>query len=469
MKIFLVFIFTVLTAASGVAQGFQGAWNGTLNAGGAKLRLVFHIEEKGGVYTATMDSPDQGAKGIPVTSVEVKNNTISLKVSNIAMVYTGTLTGNTISGTFTQGGFSTPLSLERGAVAEVKRPQDPQKPYPYHAEEVRFENKMADITLVGTLTFPKEGTKFPAVVLISGSGPQNRDEEVPQFNHRPFLVLSDYLTRHGIAVLRYDDRGVAESGGDYKTATVDDFASDAMAAVDYLHTRPEVNPAKIGLVGHSEGGTVAFLLAGAHPEIAYIVSLAGMAVNGDSLLRAQRYLIAHAQGVSDEAIAVNELLIEKITAMIGHYPAAYVSAHIDSLAEQFLLTEKLLITRFRTASSDTLSDKALRKEIKIGLLQMSSPELRSLLQCDPSEALTKIQCPVFALNGEKDLQVPADMNLNHIKALVKSALKIKKYPGLNHLFQHAETGAFEEYGAIEETLSPEVQEDIAVWIRQVTK
>jgi fermentation-respiration switch protein FrsA (DUF1100 family) len=463
-RLFLCTVLAVWTVGSGFAQGFQGSWNGTLNAGGVKLRLVFHIEEKGGVYSATMDSPDQGAKGIPVTAVNVNRDTIRLKIDPIAFSYTGTLAGNTISGTFAQGGFSAPLHMERGAVPEAKRPQDPQPPYPYHSEEVKFENKKAGIVLAGTFTLPKEEKDFPVMVLISGSGPQNRNEEA--LTHRPFLVLSDYLTRQGIAVLRYDDRGVAESGGNYKTATLDDFASDAMAAVNYLQTRSDVNPSKIGLVGHSEGGTVAFLLASAHPEIACVVSMAGMALPGDSLLRMQRYLLSRAQGVPDEAIALNEQLIELITAMIDRYPADYVAAHTDSLTEQFWITAKPLIERFRTASPDKLSDEVLRRSIQTGLVQFSSPELRSLLQCDPSEALTKIQCPVFALNGEKDLQVPPDMNLNRIEARVKSLLKIKKYPGLNHLFQHAGTGAIEEYSVIEETISPEVLADIAAWIRE---
>jgi fermentation-respiration switch protein FrsA (DUF1100 family) len=465
-KIFLSVVLAIV-ATSGFAQGFQGTWNGTLNAGGAKLRLVFHIEEKGGAYTATMDSPNQGAKGIPVTTVTVENNAVTLKVSSIAMGYIGTLAGDTITGTFTQGGFSTSLNLERGVVAEVKRPQDPQLPYPYHSENVRFENKEAGITLVGTLTFPKRGQPFPAVVLISGSGPQNRNEEV--LNHRPFLVLSDYLTRNGIAALRYDDRGVAESGGDYKTAMLDDFASDAMSAVGYLKTRPEINPAKIGLIGHSEGGTIAFLLASAHAEIAYIVSMAGMAVNGDSLLRAQRYLLSHAQGVSDEAIAANELLIDRIKSITERHTAEYVREHADSLTAQLLATEEALITRLLAILPDSSVNRdVFRDQLKTAILQVVQPEYRALLKCDPSGALANIRCPVFALNGEKDLQVPADMNLDHIKKLVKSALTVKKYPGLNHLFQHAGKGTVDEYKVIEETVSPEVLEDIAAWIAQTT-
>ncbi|MDR2805511.1 MAG: alpha/beta hydrolase [Dysgonamonadaceae bacterium] len=465
-KVFLFVVLAVFAAASGFAQGFQGAWNGALNVSGLKLRIVFHIEENGGACTAAMDSPDQGVKGIPVTAVEINGDTIRLKIDNMALVYTGTLSGDALTGVFTQGSFSTPLNLERGAIVTAKRPQDPQEPYPYRSETVTFANKEAGISLAGTFTIPREGTNFPAVVLISGSGPQNRDEEVLPMNHRPFLVLSDYLTRRGIAVLRYDDRGVAESTGDYKTATLDDFASDAKSAMDYLRIRPEVNPEKTGLVGHSEGGSIAFLLASVHPEVAYVVSMAGMAVRGDSLLRVQRRLLSQAQGVPDEFIAVNEQLIEKITAMIASHPAAYVSAHIDSLAEQFWATEKPLIERLQTVSPNPLSDEVLRREIKTGFMQFISPELRSLLQCDPSEALTKIQCPVFALNGEKDLQVPADMNLNHIRERVKN-VKIKKYSGLNHLFQHAGTGAIGEYGVIEETIAPEALEDIADWIREI--
>jgi pimeloyl-ACP methyl ester carboxylesterase len=461
-KVFLSLIVMAMTGISVVAQGFQGSWNGTLQAGAMKLRLVFHVENKNGTYTATMDSPDQGAKGIPVTSVDAENDTITLKVAPIMMAYTGTLSGDTIRGTFTQGGQSFPLILARGAAAKIKRPQDPSEPYPYRSENVRFENRKAGITLAGTLTLPKDGNDFPVAVLISGSGAQNRNEEL--LNHRPFLVLSDCLTRQGIAVLRYDDRGVAESGGTYQTAGIDDFASDARAAVDYLKTRNEVNPQKIGLIGHSEGGTIAFLLAGAHDDLAYIVSMAGMAVNGDSLLRAQRYLLSRAQGVSDEAIAANELFIDRITAFIGNSSAEYVRENADSMAKK-LISENLIPEALKATLPDTADVTGI---VKQGLMQLSSPEFQSLRRCDPSDALTKIRCPVFALNGEKDLQAPPDMNLDRIRALVKSELKTKKYPALNHLFQHATTGNVDEYGTIDETLSPEALEDIAAWIRQIT-
>jgi fermentation-respiration switch protein FrsA (DUF1100 family) len=461
MKKIIVSIIMAMTVVSVFAQGFQGSWNGILSVGAVKLPLVFHIEEKNGTYTATMDSPNQGAKGIPVTSVSVENDKITLKLTALTVVYTGTLSGNTITGTFTQGGQSLPLNLERGVSAEIKRPQDPSEPYPYRSETIRFENHKAGIPLAGTLTFPDEGNGFPVAVLISCSGPQNRNEEL--LNHRPFLVLSDYLTRQGIAVLRYDDRGVAESGGTYKTATIEDFASDARAAVDYLKTRKEIDPQKIGLIGHSEGGTIAFLLAGSYNDLAYIVSMAGMAINGDSLLRAQRTLIGRAQGVSDEAIAANEQLINAVTAIIGSHSTEYVMENVDSLSEK-LVSENLIPEALKAGLPHTPD---VTNSVKQTFTQLSSPEIQSMRRCDPSGALTKIRCPVFALNGEKDLQVPPDMNLDHIKALVKSELKIKKYPGLNHLFQHATTGNIDEYQVIEETISPEVLEDIAKWIRQI--
>jgi pimeloyl-ACP methyl ester carboxylesterase len=468
-KSLLLFAGLVLPLISGFAQGFPGTWNGMLNAGGAKLRLVIYIEEENGIYAASLDSPDQGAKGIPFSRVEVDRDTIRLEISDIRMQYMGALAGDSIIGTFTQNGFSVPLNLKRGGVeAAQRRPQDPQPPFPYDSKAVSFENKEAGIVLAGTLTVPRSGEKFPAVVLLSGSGPQNRDEEILPVNHRPFLVLSDYLTRRGIAVLRYDDRGVGESTGNYGTATLNDFASDATAAFRFLQSRPEVHPNKIGLVGHSEGGTLAFLLAGVHPEVACVASMAGMAVQGDTLLRAQRYLLARAGGASDEMIAWNEQLVERLSVLIDSHSAEYVKTHMDSLITRFQTEEKELLERATAASDVPLSDEALQKLIRPALQQLSSPELRSLLQCDPSAALQSIRCPVFALNGEKDLQVPADMNLSRIQNLVSSTLKIKQYPGLNHLFQHAERGAIDEYSAIEETISPEVLNDVADWILETT-
>ncbi|MCL1938134.1 MAG: alpha/beta hydrolase [Candidatus Azobacteroides sp.] len=337
----------------------------------------------------------------------------------------------------------------------IARPQEPKAPYPYHSENVQFENKQAGIRLAGTLTWPKEGKNFPVAVLVTGSGPQNRDEEV--FGHKPFLVLSDYLTRKGIAVLRYDDRGVGESSGTYVTANLDDFAADAYAAVNYLKTRKEINTKKIGIIGHSEGGTIAFLLASEkNSPLAYIVSLAGMAIPGDSLLRMQRYLVSKKMGISDAQIEQNEMFIDIANGIVNKCPDDFILQNIDKLADKALPD---------SLKENELIKKTFQQEIK----QMANPEYRSLINCNPFDALTKIKCPVLALNGEKDLQVPADANLNQVKALVKSSVTIKKYPDLNHLFQHCTTGLPNEYTNIEETISPEALSDIAEWIKQVVR
>ena len=234
-------------------QDITGTWNGVLKVQGMQLRIVFHIDKANNGYKSTMDSPDQGAKGIPVNNTMLADNTVSLSITMAGIDYSGVLEGNNIKGTFKQGGMEIPLELTRGVVEKepVKRSQDPKQPYPYHSEEVKFRNEGANITLAGTLTLPEKEGVFPVVVLISGSGPQNRNEEV--FNHRPFLVLSDHLTRNGIAVLRFDDRGVGESEGDFSKATSADFAMDVMSAVAYLETRKEINKKKIGLFHKRRG------------------------------------------------------------------------------------------------------------------------------------------------------------------------------------------------------------------------
>ena len=455
MKRIITLTMCLSLVMSAFSQDIKGTWYGLLDVSVIKLRLVFHIEERDGVYSATMDSPDQKANGMPTTSTTFENQQLQIKIANIDATFEGMLQNDTVKGTFTQRGQAFPLLLTRNEIAAARRPQEPKPPYPYKSENVQFENKQAGIALVGTLTLPKEGKNFPVAVLVTGSGPQNRDEEL--LGHKPFLVLSDYLTRNGIAVLRYDDRGVAESGGKYATSNLDDFTADALAAVNYLKTRKEINAEKIGIIGHSEGGTIAFLLASEkNNRLAYIVSMAGMAIPGDSLLRMQRYLTSNKMGVSDTQIEQNEAILDIINNIIKKYSDNSILQNTDKLYEE--------------AFPDSLKEKGVTKQaFQQGIKQMMNPEFKSLMNCNPSEALTKIKCPLLALNGEKDLQVPADANLNRVKALVKGSVTIKKYPDLNHLFQHCTTGLPTEYGNIEETLSPEVLSDIAIWIKQIVK
>ncbi|MDZ7716434.1 MAG: alpha/beta fold hydrolase [Balneolaceae bacterium] len=281
-KLILTYSF-LLIASSLFAQDITGQWNGVLNVMGSQLELVFHIEETDNGYSATFDSPDQGAMGIPFSSASFSDDTLRLAASNISATYKGVLKADSLIGTWSQGGQSFPLNMSRNEVKkeEPKRPQEPEKPYPYYEEEVTFKNEKDSLTLAGTLTIPEKTGSYPAVILISGSGAQNRNEEI--LGHKPFLVLADHLTRNGIAVLRYDDRGTAESTGDHSTATSKDFAQDVISAIEYLQSREEIDSDNIGLVGHSEGGLIAPMVANDTDDVAFIVMLAGPGVPGKEI------------------------------------------------------------------------------------------------------------------------------------------------------------------------------------------
>ncbi|HET7732223.1 MAG TPA: alpha/beta hydrolase, partial [Paludibacter sp.] len=311
----LSLLFIALTTS---AQDITGEWNGALKIQSMQLRIVFHVTKTETGYTATMDSPDQGAKGIPMSNATYENQTLTLELAAVKINYSGTFDNKeTVTGTFNQAGQSFPLVLTRKAVdrIEVKRPQNPAKPYPYYSEEVTFENKKDSITLAGTLTLPKKVGKFPVVVLISGSGPQNRDEEL--MGHKPFLVLSDYLTHNGIGVLRFDDRGTNASKGNFAKATTNDFAGDVEAAVNYLKTRKDIDNKRIGLIGHSEGGIIAPIVAVNCKDVKYIVLMAGTAIPGSELLLRQQELIGRASGMTEEALKTTAELNTRIYKLVN--------------------------------------------------------------------------------------------------------------------------------------------------------
>ena len=290
----------------GYSQSVLGDWNGILNIQGTQLRIVFHISETGGTYTATLDSPDQKAFGIPAGETTFAENNLEIKLPNLAAQYKDAA-AQVVDGTFSQGGatFSLKLTREEQEKQELKRPQNPVAPFPYAQEDVTYDNPAAQgVTLAGTLTLPKGDGPFPAVILISGSGPQNRDEEL--LGHKPFLVIADHFTRNGIAVLRFDDRGVGQSTGDFATATSADFATDVQAGVEYLKTRKEINARKIGLAGHSEGGLIAPMVAAKSADVAFIVLMAGPGVSGDKVIRLQSRLISKAEGKSEQEIKADD-------------------------------------------------------------------------------------------------------------------------------------------------------------------
>ena len=340
----------------------------------------------------------------------------------------------------------------------LKRPQEPTKPYSYYSEDVTFQNTKANISLSGTLTLPKKNGFFPSVILITGSGPQNRNEEL--FGHKPFLVISDYLTKKGIAVLRYDDRGIGESKGDFKTATTADFATDVESAITYLKSRKEINKNKIGLIGHSEGALIASIVASKSKDISFIVLLAGTGIQGDKLLLLQQELISKANGTSEADIKKSNQTNAKLFEMV-----------VQSNNNQKLKTDLTNLIN-ETLKNDTSLEipNGLTKEefISMQVNQISSPWMQYFLKFNPAISLGKINCPILAVNGEKDLQVPPNENLTAIKNAStigeNKNVTIKKFPNLNHLFQECITGLPNEYTEIEQTFSPIVLAEITKWI-----
>ena len=443
----------------------EGSWAGILKISNVELRIVFNvIKDASGKLIANLDSPDQGAYGIAVDEVIVKGDSIKFIVGVVKGFYAGKIFSDSLKivGVWNQGGMSLPLDLRKTEkVEKPKRPQEPKEPFPYKTEEVKFINNKTGNTLAGTLTLPDKVGSFTAVILVTGSGPQNRNEEL--LGHKPFLVLADYLTRKGIAVLRYDDRGIGESTGDFTKATSEDFAEDALSAVEFLKARKDIN--KIGVAGHSEGGIIAPMVATQSDDVDFIVLIAGTGIRGDSILMLQTELIMRASGTEEKLIkrdlnffrkGYNELLSDKDDEQLKQALTAIINEAYESLSE----AEKL-----------EAGNKEMMVESQLGMLL--SPWFRYFVKYDPYPTLTKVKCPVLAINGEKDLQVPPKENLSAIEnALIEGGnknYKIVEMPGLNHLFQKSETGSPTEYGNIEETFSTDAMKIITDWLLEVTK
>lgn len=445
----------MVASLSNVAHGqdFNGTWEGTVEAGVYSLTLVFHIEQTDQGVTFTWDSPDQGAFNLPATAT-ITGNELDVDIPDAYAKYKGTLEGNTLDGVFTQMGTNLPLRLTRkvGKDDNNRRPQEAaieaDNNKPYHAEEVTFTND--GITFAGTLTLPNSGNQFPAVVLIAGSGPHDRNEEV--FNHKPFLVLADALSRNGFAVLRYDERGVGATVGGNPLAPTEPLATDAMAALRYLKSRPEVDATRAGLMGHSEGGMIAIMNAAKHPdEVPFIVSLAGTGVDGVELGMQQVKLLGKAMGKEPDsaALRLNEELFkiiaaEKDSVTLRNKMIAFYQSHPEQLEE---LGDKMTI--------DQLVDMTLITSC--------------IFQYDPTENLKRVKCPMLAINGMLDAQVACEENLSAIKRLVPHAT-VKPYEGLNHFFQTCSGWlGSTQYAVIRETMAPQVLEDIVNWLQDVTR
>ena len=403
-----------------LGQSPEGLFLGEIAGGMGKLRLALEIKQSAdGKFSGHLISIDQGYAKLPAAATTFVDKTLKLNLNNINAGYEGTLSddGQTLTGTFTQG-IAMPLVLKRiAALPRPPRPQEPKEPYPYLSEDLTFAGGAVGVTLSGTLTRPKEGTRFAAVVLVSGSGPQDRNEELAF--HKPFLLWADTITRVGIAVLRYDDRGTAKSTGSFRGATSKDFAMDAASAVAYLRTRKDIDAAKIFVMGHSEGGVIAPMVAAEDTKIAGIVLLAGTAITGERILARQLPDLGRAAGLNEEQAAANAKLgLEKI-----------------------------------------MKEKA------------TDPWMAFFWDYDPVPAIKKVKCPVLALNGELDMQVNAKENLGAMELAFRESgnkqTTIKSLPNLNHLFQTAKTGSGQEYGNIEETVSPIALEEVTKWLKSI--
>jgi uncharacterized protein len=436
----------------------EGVWQGALEGNGMRLRIQLHVShDDAKQLVAALDSPDQGVGGLPAVKVSQKETAFHFEIPVVNGVYDGTLsaTKTVINGKWSQNGSEQKLDFHRSdQLLELRRPQNPVKPYPYRDEEKTFPNEKAKIVLAGTLTIPPGPGPFPAAILISGSGPHDRDESIA--GHRPFLVLADHLTRKGIVVLRFDKRGIGQSTGNYAAATSEDLANDAEAAIDYLKTRKEVDPKKIGLIGHSEGGLIAPIVATRSKDVAWIVLLAGPGLKGEDTLLLQSEALLKMYGASDGEI--------QRTLDFNKQSYALVRQETDPTK----LAAKLKDLVDTNKMSVSAPSAALQTQIQM----LVSPWFRYFLDYDPAPALQNTMCPVLALNGDKDLQVPPKENLAKIQKALQDGgnkdFQATELPGLNHLFQHCATGLPTEYGSIEETMAPEALSSISDWVLKHT-
>lgn len=456
MKTKVLIFFLFVSFQSLFSQEIQGSWAGSLSIQGTQLPLIFNIQKNGDLYQTTLDSPMQGAKGIPVAETTFVNNELQIAAPNLNLKFSGLFKGETIEGTFVQNGGSFPLVLSRKSneTPALKRPQEPKPPFDYPIEEVVFVNSKDKNTLAGTLTLPKNKKDFPVVILITGSGAQNRDSEI--FGHKPFAVIANDFAQKGIGVLRIDDRGV---GGSSKGTTEDtsaSFATDINAAVDFLSAK---GFGKIGLIGHSEGGLIAPIVAVQNKKVQFVISLAGPGIPIDQMMLFQSQLVAKSQGATTTQIDATSAFNKKVYDYIINYKGTNLKADFQPyIKEEFKrLTQDQGLT-------ETQIDEFVAQQTR----SITSPWYVYFLKFNPDLYWSKIKIPVLALNGSLDIQVKATENLAGIQAsLAKAGNKkatIKELPGLNHLFQEAKTGSTTEYSTIEQTIAPVVLDTMSNWI-----
>jgi len=462
---FLLIASAVAVAAQVPTPHVEGNWLATLEVSGLKLRLVLRVEKSASGYAAKFDSPDQGATDLPIDSIALDGKKLSFSAAKFGISYEGTLseTGDEISGTFKQGAGSTPMIFKRVAeVPKLNRPQDPKKPYPYDEQEVSYRNEKDNVKIAGTLTLPRGGGPYPAVLLITGSGSQDRNETIA--GHHPFLVLADHLTRNGIAVLRVDDRGMGGTDLGSLSVTSENFAEDVLAGVNFLKQRKEIDPKMIGLIGHSEGGMIAPMVAARSKDVSFIVLLAGLGQRGEDVIYTQTELIHKAQGTPADTLAHIVSLSRRINAI--------VKTETDEKRIEQRINEEIAAYCGALSDEQRKSLEPVARDIKAFIPMYKTPWYRYFIMFDPQPVLKNVKVPVLALNGEHDLQVAWKENLELIAADLKAGgnadVTVQAFPGLNHLFQTSPTGLLSEYNQIEETISPEVLKTVTDWIQRRT-
>ncbi|MFD1769393.1 alpha/beta hydrolase family protein [Sphingobacterium suaedae] len=442
-----VFVFALFQSCWGYGQLLNESWKGHINVQQTQLPLIFHLKQNQGRWSGTLVSPAQSSGHIALDDVWVEGDSIRLTVRKLGLSFTGRRTKEaTIEGVFSQGALRSTLILDRFIEKKRLRPQTPEPPYSYDTINVQFKNKFDETRLAGTISKPKGRGVFPAVVLVTGSGPQDRDETIE--GHKPFKVIADYLTKRDIVVLRYDERGVGQSDGNYTLATIGDFSKDAMAAVEFLRKRKEVDASRVGIVGHSEGGLIALLIAGqSSVKVDFIGLLAAPTIPIDSLMLLQAYEIGRASGMSRAELNRAKVINRR------NFTTVKSNLNDQQAYEQILDNMSSIFPE---------PSQHQRNEFKMLVL----PSYRYFMRIDPVPFIQKIRIPVFAAFGTRDVQVPFAPNSESLTDNLPegTAKELKVYTGLNHLFQHAQSGSVNEYAELEETFDTDVLEDLGRWI-----
>ncbi|MEO5564292.1 MAG: alpha/beta fold hydrolase [Chitinophagaceae bacterium] len=466
----LLIQFFSFTSIAQLQKNILGSWEGKINIG-AGLRIIFHFKENNtGGISASADSPDQSAFGLKCDTVILSGDNITIEMRDLRATFLAKLTtDSTLDGTFTQGA-TYPLLLKKGVgkLQGPNRPQTPQPPFPYKSEDAEYDNADKSLHYGATITIPEGKGPFPAALLITGSGPQNRDEEL--LGHKLFAVLADALTRNGFIVLRVDDRGVDKSTGKFAEATTEDFANDVNTSFNYLLSRSEVDKKKAGLIGHSEGGMIVPMVATKRNDIDFVVLLAAPGIRIDSLMAEQNGAILRSSGVSEAAVKSYLPLYKNLMKQVITAPDTATAA---KMAKELLQKWKATTNAEILKELRFDSDESVQRVTTLLVEGFSGKWFKYFLAFNPQPYLEKLNCKVLALNGDKDIQVIASSNLAGIEASLKKSkskkYSIQKLPGLNHLFQTCTTCTLQEYGELEETFSPAALKIINDWLKKYVK